>query len=101
MKSPQLNEADKRAVDMLLDELPQSRIAAAAGYTASAKSVANPESLDAARLVMSLLEHYEVPEPPTDLVARCMARIGHSVGSTTQPSEGNPLGLSGMTGLSA
>lgn len=91
-RSP-LSEADKRAVDMLLDELPRSQVTAASGFTSPAKSVVEPAQLDAARRFLSLLDTWEAPEPPVDLVARTLARVGmhpNALGDaeTFRPSDG-------------
>lgn len=77
MKAPQLSESDKRAVDMLLNELAQSSLDEA-GFSVSS-NVVNPKSLHAARMVLSRLEHLDAGEPASDLVTRCMARIDRAI----------------------
>lgn len=81
MSRDQLDEADKRAVDMLLNQLPQSHDS---NYTPSLSAV-DPARLEAARRTLHLLDNYEVGEPPADLLARTMARVGQA------PSHEAPL----------
>lgn len=74
MKGPQLGEGDKRAVDMLLDNLPSASTAASA-FHATHNGIVEPELLNATRRLLSRLDAYEVGDPPADLVSRTMARI--------------------------
>lgn len=91
MPAPQLGEADKRAVDMLLDQLPQTAADSVAGFTTSAGSVVQPERLAGVRRTLSLLDHLVAPDPPSDLLTRTLARIERSpVTHRSTPGPGAP-----------
>ncbi|HTW95478.1 MAG TPA: hypothetical protein VMD30_11820 [Tepidisphaeraceae bacterium] len=81
--SRQFNENDKRALDVLLDVMQHSS-------AKSGKPVPVPggssERMQAARKLMSLLDMWELPEPPPDLAARTLARCEAEERSRIDPN---------------
>jgi hypothetical protein len=69
---PKLNAADQRAVEMLLEQL--NRSSTARGFATLTDPV-DPARLEAVRKLLSVLDAYEVEEPPADLTARTLARV--------------------------
>lgn len=69
---PKLSAADQRAVDLLLEQL--NRSSAARGF-ATLTDPADPDRLEAVRKLLSLLDNFEIDEPPADLVAQTLARV--------------------------
>ncbi|HUB23984.1 MAG TPA: hypothetical protein VL992_01045 [Tepidisphaeraceae bacterium] len=67
----QLNDSDKRALDVLLDVMQHST-------AKSGKPIAMPggstERIQAARRLLSLLDSWAMPDPAVDLAARTVAR---------------------------
>lgn len=93
-----LKPADGRAIDLLLD---RQRTVAAGGNGMDTDGmsrsfsphmdVVNPESLEAAERVLSLLSLIPQEEPPAGLVEKTMARIEGSLDTRDRHSYRHPI----------
>lgn len=78
--TPTLREEDRRALDLLLDRGPAASAQADGGalYAGPAGQVSQ-ERVRSAEKVLHLLDLLPDAEPPQDLVARTLRRLGASV----------------------
>ena len=69
-----LGESDRRAVDLLLDQAVDGEGNGNGGYVVHAQPALGP-GVPGVQRVLSLLDLLPEVEPPSDLIARTMARI--------------------------
>jgi len=79
----QLRSEDRQAIDLLLD-----RSQSAVGFAAESK--VDPARLNAVSSVLHLLDNLTADEPPADLLARTLERVGATDNRNALPPSVRP-----------
>jgi hypothetical protein len=79
-----LKEADRLAVDMLLDS--SAVASSSSGYAAPANAASN-DRVDAASRMLRMLDAMPMMDPPADLMAKTMRRIERAVGTVSPEAQ--------------